>query len=66
VEQEDKFIEINDIRKDIKKVYEFVYRLSDGVVEHEEMEEDIEEYLNVMQGKQSIIQRFVVMQELVK
>ena len=48
MEQEDKFIEINDIRKDIKKVYEFVYRLLDGVVEHERMEEDIEEYFNVM------------------
>jgi hypothetical protein len=34
--------------KDIKKVYEIVYRLSDDVVEDERMEEDIEEYFNVM------------------
>ena len=46
--KEDKFIKINDIRKDVKKVYEIIYRLSDGVVEHERMEEDIEEYINVM------------------
>ena len=37
-----------NIRKDIKKVYKIIYRLSDGVVEHERMEEDIEEYINVM------------------
>ena len=46
--KEDKFIKNNNIRKDIKKVYEIIYRLSDGVVEHERMEEDIEEYINVM------------------
>ena len=46
--KEDKFIKINNIRKDIKKVYKIIYRLSDGVIEHERMEEDIEEYINVM------------------
>ena len=46
--KEDKFIKINNIRKDIKKVYEIIYRFSDGVIEHERMEEDIEEYINVM------------------
>ena len=44
----------DNIRKDIKKVYNVSYRVSDDVVEHEEykklfeMEEDIKEYINVM------------------
>ena len=44
----------NNIGKDIKKVYNVIYRASDDVVEHEEYkkpfetEEDIKEYINVM------------------
>ena len=49
----------NNIRKDIKKVYNVIYRASDDVTDHEEYEklfgteEDINEYINVMvyQGK---------------
>ena len=46
--------ENDNIRKDMKKVYNVSYRVSYDVVEHEEykklfeMEEDIKEYINVM------------------
>ena len=49
--EEDSLIKNNNIRKDIKKVYKVIFRLSDDVVEHEEYnkpfeaEEDIKEYL---------------------
>ena len=46
--EEDGLIKNNNIRKEIKKVYKVIYRLSDGVVEHERMGEDIGEYINVM------------------
>ena len=48
--EEDSLIKNNNIRKDIKKVYKVIYRLSDDGVEHEEYkkpfeaEEDIKEY----------------------
>ena len=37
----------NNIRKDIKEVYKVIYRLLDGVVEHEEYEKlfEAEEYI---------------------
>jgi hypothetical protein len=36
-------------QEDIKKVFKIIFKLSDGVVEFESLEEDIEEYVDVME-----------------
>ena len=45
--EEDSLIKNNNIRKDIKKVCKVIYRVSDGVVEHEDYEKlfEAEEYI---------------------
>ena len=39
----------NSVRKILGGFCKIIFRLSDGVVEYERMEEDIEEYINVME-----------------
>ena len=44
-----RFMRNNSVRKILRGFCKIIFRLSDGVVEYERMEEDVEEYINAME-----------------